>query len=468
MRLLIVGALEGYLTKASSVARARGCQIHHVDEPSSALEMLRGDVAFDLVLIDDQCDIPSFGRALSEERIAVTFVACGLGADAKHAVAAIKGGAAEYLPLPPDPDIIASLLESAVEDRNSMIYRSDAMTKVIATADKIASSDASVLILGESGTGKEVIARHIHSHSKRKGKAFIAVNCAAIPETLLESELFGHERGAFSGAIARRFGKFEQASGGTLLLDEISEMDIGLQAKLLRAIQEREIDRLGGSSPIKVNVRILATSNRDLRAMCAEGRFREDLYFRLNVVSLTLPPLRERRGDIALLAQHFARKYTEEDDLPPRSFSQDALDFLEEQDWHGNIRELENATHRAVLLSEGSSLDAQGFANTTSQRGNANGSADSLQASAPDNSKKSIGKNNGKETSDGRSDTDDGGSNLATIEREAVLRTITSSQGNYEQAASILGISIRMLRMKLNRYANEGHSIPQHSHSGSR
>ena len=433
MKLLIVGALEGYLTKASSVARSRGCEICHVEQPFSALEMLRGDVSFDLVLIDDQCDIPSFTSALKEERIVVTLVACGLGADAKHAVAAIKAGAVEYLPLPPDPEIIAALLESAAEDKISMVYASATMKAVVAMAEKIAASDASVLILGESGTGKEVVARHIHNRSKRRGKAFIAVNCAAIPETLLESELFGHEKGAFSGAVARRLGKFEQASHGTLLLDEISEMDIRLQAKLLRAIQEREIDRLGGSKPVSVNTRILATSNRDLQSMCAKGLFREDLYFRLNVVSLLLPPLRERRDDIPLLAQHFAEKYGQENGLSARVFSKQALEILMQQDWLGNIRELENATHRAVLLSEGTELSADDMPIKSVQNG-----------SASDSSSLASGK---------------GGDKLSTIEREAVLETVTNSQGNYEQAASILGISIRMLRNKLDRYASDGHIV---------
>ena len=445
MKLLIVGALEGYLTKASCVARARGCEISHVEQPISALEMLRGDVSFDLVLIDDQCDIPSFARALRDERIVVTLVACGLGADAKHAVAAIKAGAVEYLPLPPDPEIIAALLQSAVEDKTSMVYASAAMQSVVATAEKIATSDASVLILGESGTGKEIIARHIHNRSKRRGKSFIAVNCAAIPETLLESELFGHEKGAFSGAVARRLGKFEQASHGTLLLDEISEMDIRLQAKLLRAIQEREIDRLGGSKSVPINTRILATSNCDLKSMCAQGNFREDLYFRLNVVSLLLPPLRERRDDIVLLAQHFAEKYCLANDLPARCFSEKALAILKAQDWHGNIRELENATHRAVLLSDGAELNADDMLAKAVPNGRQNGNANGNSGDKPSSKR---------------------GNKLATVEREAVLETVSYSHGNHQQAASILGISIRMLRSKLDRYANEGHTASQGNNAG--
>ena len=441
MKLLIVGALEGYLTKASSVAQKRGCQICHVDAPAQAVDMLCGDVSFDLVLIDDKCDIPSFAQNLREQRIAATLVACGLGADAKHAVKAIKAGAVEYLPLPPDPDIIAALLESAVEEQSDMIYRSAAMDKVVLTANKIAKSDASVLILGESGTGKEVLARHIHAGSKRKGMPFVAVNCAAIPETLLESELFGHEKGAFSGAVARRLGKFEQANAGTLLLDEISEMDMRLQAKLLRAIQEREIDRLGATKPVKVNVRILATSNRNLQEACNGGSFREDLYFRLNVVSLTLPPLRARKDDIVLLAEHFARKYADENAMPHKSFSSKAIEALTQHAWSGNIRELENAVHRAVLLAEGEQIQPQ----TLPFYEQAQNETEELE----------------KTKSPGSGADHARGNKLAKVEREAVLETLSGAQGDYHQAASILGISIRLLRRKLDRYASEGHVVEQ-------
>ena len=195
------------------------------------------------------------------------------------------------------------------------------MARVVKLADQIAPCDASMLITGESGTGKEVVARYLHSRSSRAQKPFICVNCAAIPENLLESELFGHEKGAFTGAVARRVGKFEEATGGTLLLDEISEMDVRLQAKLLRAIQEREIDRVGGTQPVQVDIRILATSNRDLVEAVREGAFREDLLFRLNVVNLKLPPLRERPGDVIALADHFVKKYAEANGMPARPLS---------------------------------------------------------------------------------------------------------------------------------------------------
>ena len=295
-------------------------------------------------------------RALAAERIAVPVVACGVGNDAEAAARAIRDGAREFLPLPPDPDLIAAILEAAAGDSHAMVVRDPAMQAAVRRAEQVAASEASVLITGESGTGKEVLARHIHRRSRRAAGAFVALNCAAIPDNLLESELFGHEKGAFSGAVARRVGKFEAADGGTLLLDEISEMDIRLQAKLLRALQEREIDRLGGGAPVRVNVRILATTNRDLLAQVQRGAFREDLYFRLNVVSLRIPPLRERPGDIAALADHFARRYAEVNGLPYRPLSHEALLRLASHAWRGNVRELENTIHRAVLLADGSEI----------------------------------------------------------------------------------------------------------------
>jgi transcriptional regulator with PAS, ATPase and Fis domain len=222
---------------------------------------------------------------------------------------AIKSGANEFLPLPPDERLIAAIFASISDDTRPMIAQSPAMQKVIHISDKIAKSDAHVLLTGASGTGKEVLAHYIHHNSKRAASRFVKVNCAAIPENLLESELFGHEKGAFTGALARRIGKFEESSSGTLLLDEISEMDLRLQAKLLRSIQEKEIDRLGGLEPIKVNLRIIATSNRDLTSYIAQGGFREDLYFRLNVINISLPNLAERTQDIEPLALFFIDKY---------------------------------------------------------------------------------------------------------------------------------------------------------------
>ncbi len=264
MRVLIIGSLAGELGQAARIAIARGAKLDHADALAPAMTRLRADARVDLVLCDISHDIAALVRGLAAERIAVPVVACGLDTDAAAAVRAIRDGAREFLPLPPDADLIAAILQAASGETHALIARDPAMLAAVKRAEQVAGAEASVLITGESGTGKEVLARHIHRRSRRAAGPFVALNCAAIPENLLESEMFGHERGAFSGAQARRIGKFEAADGGTLLLDEISEMDVRLQAKLLRAIQEREIDRLGGDKPVRVNVRILATSNRDL------------------------------------------------------------------------------------------------------------------------------------------------------------------------------------------------------------
>ncbi len=268
----------------------------HVDDVDQALHALRNGQGADLIMFDVALDIQRMIDSLRNERINIPVVACGIGTSAETAVKAIKAGAKEYVPLPPDAELIAAVLAAVAEESSALIYRDPAMKAVLKLADQVAPSDASIMITGESGTGKEVMARYIHAHSKRASKPFISVNCAAIPENLLESELFGHEKGSFTGAIARRIGKFEEANGGTLLLDEISEMHPRLQAKLLRAIQERVIDRVGGTTPVKVDIRLLATSNRDLQEEVRKGNFRDDLFFRLNVMALELPALRASPG----------------------------------------------------------------------------------------------------------------------------------------------------------------------------
>jgi two-component system, response regulator FlrC len=309
MRLLIIGALEGQLSEATKMAMNGGAKVAHAPSVEIALAALRAGRGADLLLVDVVMDIAGLIAGLEAERIAIPVVACGVEANAAAAVNAIRAGAKEYIPLPPDAELIAAVIAAVARDSAEFLFRDPAMERVVKMADQIAGSDASILITGESGTGKEVIAKYVHARSKRANKPFISINCAAIPEALLESELFGHEKGSFTGAIARRIGKFEEASGGTLLLDEISEMDVRLQSKLLRAIQERLIDRVGGTKPVPVDIRILATSNRNLSEAVREGSFREDLLFRLNVVNLKLPALRDRPGDIAALSEHFVDKY---------------------------------------------------------------------------------------------------------------------------------------------------------------
>jgi DNA-binding NtrC family response regulator len=318
-----------------------------------------------------------------------------------------------------------------------MIVRDEVMEAAVKRAEQVARADASVLISGESGTGKEVLARHIHRKSRRAGGPFVALNCAAIPENLLESELFGHEKGAFSGAVARRLGKFEAAHRGTLLLDEISEMDIRLQAKLLRALQEREIDRLGGSAPVRVDVRILATTNRDLTAEVRRGTFREDLYFRLNVVSLRIPALRERPGDIAALAEHFCRKYSVVNGLPYRPLTTTAVTRLVAHHWRGNVRELENVVHRAVLLATGSEI-----------------SPSDVELTQPDGTRPTS------EATSAGGVASLVGRRMDDVERDLIIETLGHTLGNRTHAATILGISIRALRNKLRDYTARGVAVP--------
>ena len=357
MRLLVVGQLNGQLASAVKMAMAQGAKVSHVETIAAATHALRAGQGADLLLVDYNLDIAALIAANEAERIRAPVVACGVDSDARKAADAIRAGAKEFIPLPPDAEMIAAVLAAVSDDNRPMIAEDPAMRAVIAMAEQVAPSEASILITGESGSGKEIVARHVHQKSRRTSKPFISVNCAAIPENLLESELFGHEKGAFTGALARRIGKFEEANGGTLLLDEISEMDTRLQAKLLRAIQEREIDRVGGSQPVRVDIRILATSNRDLVQAVRDGTFREDLLYRLNVVNLRLPPLRERPGDILPMAEFFIRKYAAANGLPPRILSAEARRRLLGHRWPGNVRELENAMHRAVLLASGDIIE---------------------------------------------------------------------------------------------------------------
>jgi DNA-binding NtrC family response regulator len=375
-------------------------------------------------------------------------VACGIGASPEIAAEAIRAGAKEYVPLPPDAELIAAVLEAVAEESNALIFRDPAMNRVLRLATQVATSDASVLITGESGTGKEIMARYIHAKSKRADRSFISVNCAAIPESLLESELFGHEKGAFTGAVSRRLGKFEEANRGTLLLDEISEMHPRLQAKLLRAVQEREIDRVGGSQPIKVDIRLLATSNRDLEEEVRQGNFREDLYFRLNVVNIELPPLRERQQDIEILAEHFIKKYAEANGVASPALAPRALDRLQRHHWRGNVRELENAMHRAVLLVEGDIIEP-----------------DLILLSGHNFGPEDNGDSRPTEQVDGANSngTENAalvGRTVADVERHLILETLNHCLGNRTHAANILGISIRTLRNKLKLYSQDGVSVP--------
>lgn len=461
MRLLIVGTLDGHFAEAGKIALSRGAKVSHVETVDAALTTLRNGRGADLLMTDVKLDLARLIASLRAERIVVPVVACGIGTDAGAAVRSIKAGAKEYIPLPPDPELISAVLAAVAEENNAVICRDPAMQAVLRLADQIAPSEASVLITGESGTGKEVIARYIHRKSRRADRPFISVNCAAIPENLLESELFGHEKGAFTGAVARRIGKFEEANGGTLLLDEISEMHHRLQAKLLRAIQEREIDRVGGTSPIKVDIRLLATSNRDLEAEARAGTFREDLYFRLNVVSVVIPPLRERLDDIEPLAEYFARKYAEQNELPERPLSPTARAMLRHHEWRGNVRELENTMHRAVLLAREDEIDeAAIMLGGTRQRDIRPSASAAVPPGAATSAPASVAA--AYSTVAGSADAERKlvGRTVADVERDLIIETLQHCLGNRTHAANILGISIRTLRNKLKLYTQEGYSVP--------
>jgi len=399
-------------------------------------------------------------------------------------------GVRELVRLPAGEALVRELVASLDEPVPELIARSPELQRVVAMVDRIAQSAAPVLVIGETGTGKEVIARRVHQSSRRADGPFVSINCAAIPEQLLESELFGHEKGAFTGALSRRLGKFEEAAGGTLLLDEIGEMDLRLQAKLLRAIQERQIDRVGGRGPISVDLRIVATTNRDLMAEVEARRFREDLYYRLNVINVELPPLRERPLDIAPLAEHFVLKHCARNAMPPKSIDPSAMAKLEAFAWPGNVRELENTMYRAVLIADTARIDADDIVFTRHQgaalanRSYAERIAQTIPATRPEPSAppapvdvpalpptpaslasepaapEPCAPEPGSPTEAQGAPTDrppDGigafvGLSIADLEEQLIKATLEHCYGNRTRAATILGISIQTLRNKLERY----------------
>ncbi|MEK9673841.1 MAG: sigma-54 dependent transcriptional regulator [Rhodospirillaceae bacterium] len=445
MRLLIIGSLGGQIGAASQIAMQKGAQVQQAETVDGALDLLRAGRGADLIMVDVHADIARLVTSLESERIALPVIACGVGNDSQAAVRAIKAGAKEYVPLPPDQDLIAAVLQAVAHEPSDIVHGGGMMADVIRLADQVAPSEASVLITGASGTGKEIMARHLHAKSKRAKRVFVAVNCAAIPENLLESELFGHEKGAFTGAVARRIGKFEEADGGTLLLDEISEMDPRLQAKLLRVLQEREIDRVGGTKPVKVDVRIMATSNRNLQDEVAKGTFREDLYFRLNVVNLALPSLAQRIADVPLLALHFVKKYSDANAIDERPLADATVAKLTAHSWPGNVRELENTIHRAVILASGDTIGPDTVVLSGSP--GAPGAISGAAAVAGD-IQGLVGRT------------------VADVERDLIIDTLHHCLGNRTHAANILGISIRTLRNKLRQYTAEGFAVPQPGDAG--
>jgi len=358
-----------------------------------------------------------------------------------NAVEAMREGAFDYILKPFSAEILDDTVLRAIRNQTEkntanpliiaplptdsikIVTNNLSMKKVIDMALSVAYSSSTILIQGESGTGKEMIAKFIHQNSNRKDKSFVAVNCAALPKDLLESELFGHEKGSFTGAINRKIGKFELANHGTILLDEISEMDMSLQAKLLRVLQEREVDRVGGREPVPIDARVIATTNRNLREAIDEGEFREDLYFRLNVIPIVIPPLRNRKEDISLLIEYFIKKHSSKNRKNVTGMAKDALLMLTDYYWRGNVRELENVIERAVLLCKGNLITQEYlFMEAIVEEINS-----SVKA----------------------------GVTVREMEKKLIFNTLEQVNGNRTKAAELLGVSIRTLRNKLNEYKNE-------------
>jgi len=448
-----------------------GCDVTQAGNGTEACKIIADSPAFDMVLTDIHMEGADGLEVLTkakEHSASTLVVLCTAHATLETAIEAMRLGAFDYLTKPVLPNRIEVLLTKAAEFRSlveenrfyrrtavrpedgfeDLVGRSDAMKDVFRLVDKVAASSATILITGESGTGKELIARALHQRSPRATKPFIRVNCAALPETLLESELFGHERGAFTGALERRPGRFELAHTGTLLLDEISETSLALQSKLLRVLQEREFERVGGSKTVKVDVRVICTSNRDLAKHVKEGKFREDLFYRLNVVPVALPALRSRGGDVLLLADYFLRRYAERHRRPLPVMSQEVRGLLSGYEWPGNVRELENTIERAVLLNEGNILSASsigiGIANVA--KAPAAGLPETTVIAAPN-----------------AESTDDAVSSLADVERKVILKTLRQTNGNRTKASRLLGISVRTLYTKLREYQSSEHAqeIPE-------
>ena len=347
----------------------------------------------------------------------------------EHAVNAIKEGAFDYIQKPFDAETLYGIVERALGlDSGKIVCSSRAMKEVLLKAKAVAKTDATVMVMGESGVGKELISRYVHESSERREMAFVAVNCAALPENLLESELFGYEKGAFTGAGVRKPGKFEIADKGTILLDEVTEVDLRLQAKLLRVLQEREVEVIGSKYPKKVDVKVIATTNRNLAKLVQEGKFREDLYYRLNVFPIVVPPLRERREDIPELTAHLLKKYARGTDT---RISEEAMDYLMQRSWKGNVRELENAVARACILSDYTVIEPAHL-------------QDPCDESEPMTSRTPV----------------DAVGSVREMEMKLILDALKSMNGNRTKAAFVLGITSRTLRNKIKEYRDLGVAVP--------
>lgn len=455
--ILVVDDDAAHRTMLKTLISGWGYSVTEADDGSSALDQVR-QRPFDLILMDIRMLKVSGLEALSQIKVinpAIPVIIMTAYASVETAVEALKNGAYDYLTKPLDFDELRLAMERAMDhmqlreenrhlketmdgrfDSRNLIGRSAAMIKLMETVSLVAPTEAVVLITGESGTGKEMIAAAIHYNSFRKNGPFIKINCAALAETLLESELFGHEKGAFTGADRRKEGKFRQAEGGSLFLDEVSEMSLSMQVKLLRVLQEREITRVGGEEVIPVDVRIIAATNKELTNEIEAGRFREDLYYRLNVVTLNVPPLRQRIEDIPLIAQHYLRVFTEKNRKKVKGFMPQAMDRLLKHRWPGNIRELMNAVERAVILSQADYLSEEAFPAPVAP----SAPADIVQALSKDAGVLSTVP-------------------LEAVEKATIIKTLEAVRGNKSEAARRLGITRRTLHQKLRKYGMMPESV---------
>jgi two-component system NtrC family response regulator/two-component system response regulator HydG len=447
-RILVVDDEVNARAALKMLLTDEGFEVAEAGDGAEALEKL-GTFAPAAVLTDvrmPNMDGLTFLRKAREQGADAVFVVMTAFGSVEMAVEAMRAGAENYLLKPLDMKAVMVVLEKALEKRNlsrdtaqlrarvrerfrfpNIVGESPELQAVFEVVKQAAPTKATVLILGESGTGKELVAQALHEESPRKDKPFIKVNCAALSESLLESELFGHEKGSFTGAVGRKEGRFELADGGTLFLDEIGEITPALQIKLLRVLQTREFERVGGTQTVKVDVRLVAATNKDLSAEVKSGRFREDLFYRLNVVAVTLPPLRSRKGDVPQLVSHFIEKYGKAYGKEVKGLAPGTLNALLGHSWPGNVRELENAIERAVVLTKTSELGA-----------------DDLPPSI-----------RGPRPKDAAHGSLIPGASLAEIEREAILRTLEMVGGSTSRAAEVLGISVRKIQYRLKEYSGE-------------
>ena len=445
-RILVVDDEESHRIMLRAVLQEEGYEVAEAADGPDAIRAVEQE-PFDLILLDIRMTTMDGIEALTEIRKLSPFVPVLMMtayASVKTAVEALKAGAFEYLTKPLDIEELKILMEKALEhyhlreenlalrerlgdrfDFSKIIGKSEKMKELFDLLAQVAPTDATVLILGESGTGKELVANALHHNSPRANQPFIKVACAALPETLLESELFGHEKGAFTGAIARKEGRFQLAHRGAIFLDEVGEMSATTQAKILRVLQEKEFEPLGSTRTVKVDVRVIAATNKDLEKEVREGRFREDLFYRLNVVPVSLPPLRERKEDIPALASHFLSIYREKNKKELREISGKALDLLVRYDWPGNIRELENCIERAVVIARGEIIAPADLP---------------PQIQALSSEKEELGVHFPS------------GISLQEVEKALILKTLEDTGGNRSRAAEILGINRRTLQMKLKEY----------------